>query len=73
MGRRKEGQLYEKSLEMRHFRVCPYQEEVELAPFWAAGVARNGQMRKTPNEENSSDWRCLDVYLIAAKKPNRKF
>jgi hypothetical protein len=39
--------VYEKSLEMRHFLVFHYPEEARLAPSWAAGVARDGKMRKT--------------------------
>ena len=34
---------------MRHFQVFAYPEEPELAPSWAAGVARDGK-----NEKNSS-------------------
>jgi hypothetical protein len=33
----------EKPLEMRHFQALTYPEEPELAPFWAAGIARDGQ------------------------------
>jgi hypothetical protein len=42
-GRRKEGdgEVSEKSREMRHFRVFPYPEDAQLAPFRAAGVARD--------------------------------
>ena len=43
--------MYEKSLEVRHFRVSPYPEEPELAPCWAAGVARDGKMRETAPTE----------------------
>jgi hypothetical protein len=32
--------VYEKSLEIRHFRVLPYSKEAELDSFRAAGVAR---------------------------------
>lgn len=35
--------MYEKSLEMRHFRVVTYPEEPDLAPSWAAGAARGGK------------------------------
>ena len=31
------------SEEMRHFRVCPWPEEPEGAPSWAAGVGRDGK------------------------------
>jgi hypothetical protein len=40
--------VYEKSLEMRHFQVCPYPEEAELARCWAAGVGRDE--KKAPTE-----------------------
>ncbi len=33
----------------RHFRVCPYAEEAELAPPWAAGVAQDGEDKKPSN------------------------
>ncbi len=39
--------MYEKSLELRHFPVFPYPEEAELAPSWAAELAREGK-----DEEN---------------------
>ena len=37
-----DGEVWEESLEMRHFRVSPCPEEAELAPSWAAAVARDG-------------------------------
>ena len=37
--------MYEKPLEMRHFRVFPCPEEPELAPSWA-GVAQDGKNLK---------------------------
>jgi hypothetical protein len=42
-GRRKErnGEVYERSLGMRHFQVLTYLQEAELAPTQAAGVARD--------------------------------
>jgi hypothetical protein len=43
--------VYEKSLEMRHFRVCPYPDEAELAPSSAARAARDGKDgKKAPTE-----------------------
>ena len=39
--------MYEKSLEMRHFLVFHYPEEPKLARSWAAGVARDGKMKRT--------------------------
>lgn len=36
-------EVYEKSLEIRHFRVFAYPEEAELAPSWDAAVARDGK------------------------------
>jgi hypothetical protein len=42
--------VYEKSLETRHFQVCPYPEEAEPAPSWAAGAGRDER-----NEKNGSD------------------
>jgi hypothetical protein len=42
-----DGEVSEKPLEMRHFQVLTYPEEPELAPSWAAGVARDGKMRQT--------------------------
>jgi len=41
--------VYEKSLEMKHFRVCPYPGEAELAPSWAAGVGRD-EKKRAPTE-----------------------
>jgi hypothetical protein len=35
-GKEGDGEVYEKSLEIRHFPVFPYPEEAELAPSWAA-------------------------------------
>ena len=40
------GELYEKSVEMRHLRVLAFPEEPGLAPSWATGVVRDGRMRK---------------------------
>jgi hypothetical protein len=45
-GRRGDGEVYEKSLEVRHFLVVPYPEEPELAPSWAAGVGRDETMKE---------------------------
>jgi hypothetical protein len=47
-GRRKEegGEVYEKSLEMKHFRAFSCPEEAELAPCWAAGVGRDEKMKE---------------------------
>jgi len=39
-----------KSPETGHFEVLAYSEEPELAPSWAAGVARDGK-----NERNGSN------------------
>jgi hypothetical protein len=36
-----DGEVSEKSFEMRHFQVFAYPEEPELALSWAAGVARD--------------------------------
>jgi len=36
---------------MRHFRVCPYPEEAELAASWVAGVARQGNNKRTASTE----------------------
>ena len=48
------GEVDGMPLEIRHFRVSPYSEEAELAPSWAAGAARNGEV----DEEGSKvgDW-----------------
>jgi hypothetical protein len=46
--------VYEKSLEMRHFRAFPYPEEAGLASSWAARVARDGRMKKSA--PNGGDW-----------------
>jgi hypothetical protein len=46
-----DGEVHEKLLELRHFRVSPYPEEAELTPSSAAGVARNGRMRTTARTE----------------------
>ena len=43
--------MYEKSLEMRHFRVSTYSEEAELAPSWVTGVAREGNNKRTASTE----------------------
>jgi len=42
----------EKPLEMRRSQVSRHSEEPELAPFWGAGVARDGS-----NETNGSNGR----------------
>ncbi len=43
--------MYEKSFEMRHFRVSTYSEEAELAPSWVAGVAREGNNKRTASTQ----------------------
>jgi hypothetical protein len=58
--------LSEKSLEMRRSQVFPYPEEPELAPSWAAGVARDGK-----NERNGSNGGGR-MYMMAARRPKRK-
>jgi len=50
-GRKGDGEVYEKPLEMRHFRVFTYPEEPELAPSGAAGVARDGNNKRTASTE----------------------
>jgi hypothetical protein len=59
--------VYDKSLEMRHFRVFPYPEEVELAPSWAAGVARDER-----NERNGSNGggRVYNPYWLRSHSGN---
>ena len=52
--------MSEKSLEMRHFRVFTYPEEPELAPSWAAGVARSGKDERTGSSGGGwvyNEWR----------------
>ena len=56
--------MYEKSLEMKHFRVCPYREEAELAPSWAARVGRD--------EKKGLPRRRLDVQLMLARMAKPK-
>jgi len=51
---RGEGEVYEKSLEMTHSRVFPYPEEADLAPSWAAGVARDRKNER--NRSNEGGW-----------------
>ena len=47
--------MYEKSLEIRHFRVFPYSKEAELVPSWPFGVARDGTDEETaPTEASGS-------------------
>jgi hypothetical protein len=47
-----DGEVCDKSLEMRHFQVFTHPEKPELAASWAAGVARMEKMRETaPTEE----------------------
>ena len=46
-----DGEVYEKSLEMRHFLVFRYPEEARLAPSIVAGVARmESTKRAAPTE-----------------------
>ena len=46
--------MSKKSPEMKHFQVSTYPEEPELAPSWAAGVARHG--RDSKNGSNGGVW-----------------
>ena len=52
-GRRKEGdgEVYEKSFELRHSPVFPYPEEAELAPFGLPNALGRGRMKKTASTE----------------------
>jgi len=43
--------VYEKSLEMRHFRVFHYPKEAEPAACWPARVGRDGKHEKTAPTE----------------------
>jgi hypothetical protein len=66
-GRRGDGEVYAKSLEMRHFQVLAYPVEPELAPSWAAGVARDGK-----NERNGFNRDGWMLRLLVARRPKRK-
>jgi hypothetical protein len=48
--------MSEKPLEMRRFQVIGYPEQPDVAPFWAAALARDGK-----DEENGMQRRRLDV------------
>ena len=49
-----DGEVSEKSLGMRYFQAFAHLEEPEVAPSWAAGVARDGRNEK--NGSNGSGW-----------------
>jgi hypothetical protein len=55
-GRRKagDGEVHEKSLEIRHFRAFPYSKEAELALSGAAGFARDGRDKR--NGSDGGGW-----------------
>jgi hypothetical protein len=69
-GRREEenGQVWEKSLEIRHSVVFSCPEEAELAPSSAAGVAQDGK-----DLEIRLPRRRLGVQLKAARKQIRSY
>jgi hypothetical protein len=50
-GWRRAGEVYEKSFEMRHFRVSAYSEEAELAPVGAPESLGMEEMRETAPTE----------------------